>query len=153
MSCLFVRSTTTTTAFAEYTSAPDCQSIDVYLQNNYWAGMYLAFDTDTANIYLKGLDLNMVKPDLHSGFRNYEILNYSNKNGFSVFRLTKPDYVNANTPGYFGFDLIDQNDFDLAGLGTFTAGCKPLTVPPPLKDPVMPKHDSKTHITRRKCNV
>ena len=124
MSCLFARSTTTA-VYGEYPSPPDCDSIDAYDQNNFWGGFYLSFDTDTIAIILKGLDLNKVKPDFHSNFRNYKVLNYSDKNGFSVFQLTKTDNVNAYTPGYFGLTLIDQNDSDSAGLGTFKVVCKP----------------------------
>ena len=115
--------------YAEQKPVPDCDSIVVYDQNDYWAGINIAFDTNTATIYLKGLDLNKVEPDFHSYFGNYKVLDYRNKQGFSVIQLTKPDYVNAYTPGYFGFHLIDRNDFDSAGLGTFTATCKPLTQP------------------------
>ena len=156
---MFVVRSTTTVVYAGKNPAPDCDSIEVYDQNDYWAGINLAFDANTATIYLKGLDLNKVKPDFHGRFGKYKVLDYRNKQGFSVIQLTKPDYVNAYTPGYFGFNLIDRNDFDSAGLGTFTATCNALMrQPTPTRQPIrqvgpaMPK-DSEKPTPRGKSNA
>ena len=156
---MFVVRSTTTAVYAGKKPAPDCDGIEVYDQNDYWAGISLAFDTKTATLYLKGLDLNKVKPDFSGHFGNYKVLDYRNKQGFSVIQLTKPDYVNAYTPGYFGFHLIDRkNDFDWAGLKTFTATCNPTrqaTSPrQPIRQvgPAIPK-DSKKSTPRGKCNT
>ena len=149
---------TTMAVYAEQKPVADCHSIEVYDQNDYWAGINIAFDTNTATIYLKGLDLNKVEPDFHSYFGKYKVLDFRNKQGFSVIQLNKPDYVNAYTPGYFGFHLIDRNDFDSAGLGTFTATCNPLRQPTPPRRPIrqvgpaMPK-DSKKPTPRGKSNT
>ena len=115
------------TDYAKQKRARDCDNVDVYDQTDYWAGITLAFDTNTATIYLEGLDLNKVEPDFHGGFGNYKVLHYASKYAVAIIELTKPNYVNANTPVYFGFNLIDHDDFDSAGLGTFKAGCKPPT--------------------------
>ena len=155
---LFVVRSTTIAVYPEQKPVTACDSTVVYDQNDYWAGINLAFDTNTATLYLKGLDLNKVKPDFHGRFGNYKVLDYRNKKGFSVIQLTKPDYVNAYTPGYFGFSLIDPNDFDSAGLGTFIATCNPLRQPTRSRQlirqvgPAMPK-DSKKPTPRGKSNT